>query len=261
MADLTGRVALVTGGSRGVGRAISLKLAAEGADVAVNYRRDEQAADATVADVVALGRHARAYRASVDRWDDDKAMVESIVADFGTVDILINNAGVASRGLSVVETEPEELDRVVRTHAFGAHYLCKLVVPHMRVHPRSDIVMISSVAARNLEPLGAPYNMGKAALEALAVTLAKEEQRHGIRVNIVAPGLVVTDMGDRLARAAMGAEDAAALDGVFPFGRVCRPEDVANVVSFLVSQEADYVSGQRIEVDGGGPVMVPAFQA
>lgn len=116
--------------------------------------------------------------------------------------------------------------------------------------------MVSSVATSHMGPNGAPYNMGKAAMEALAKTLAKEERPHGIHVNIVAPGLVETDMGLRLARAMTGQkdmEDLRALDAASPFGRVCQPIDVANVVLWLCSDGAGYVTGQRIECDGGGP--------
>lgn len=248
------RVALVTGGSRGIGRAISLRLAAVGVQVAVNYRRDQEAAAATVAEIEASGGHARTYQASIDRRDDDAAMAEAVLADFGQVDILVHNGGIASRGRSVADTDPEEMERVVRTHAFGPFYLSKLLVPQMRQRPRGDVVFISSVATRHHPGNGSPYNMGKAAAEALALTLAKEEQAHGIRVNIVAPGLVVTEMGDRLAKATSGGQvsGAAELDASFPFGRVGRPADVADVVAFLVSDAGSYVSGQRIEVDGGG---------
>jgi NAD(P)-dependent dehydrogenase (short-subunit alcohol dehydrogenase family) len=152
----------------------------------------------------------------------------------------------------VIDTDPEELERVVRTHALGAHHLCQAVLPSMRTRPRGDIVMISSRIARDHPPNGAPYAMGKAALEALAFTLANEERAAGIHVNVVAPGLVDTDMGQRLARATMGTRDIHELDAHFPFGRVCSPEDVAGVVRFLVSDAAGYVTGQKIYVDGGG---------
>jgi 3-oxoacyl-[acyl-carrier protein] reductase len=245
---LEGRVALVTGGGRGIGRAIALALAEDGADVAVNYRKDETAAQETVAAIEALGRRARAYPGSVDSYEDDRRMVEAAVADFGFVDILVNNAGIASRGQSVQKTDPAELERVIRTHAFGAHHLCQLVLPSMKTRPRGDIIMISSVATLHLDGGGAPYNMAKAALEALAFTLSKEVKKRGIRVNVVAPGLVETEMGRRLMKATAGVDDLRKLDASMPFGRVCQPEDVANAVRWLVSDRAAYISGEKINV-------------
>lgn len=254
MGSLKGRVALVSGGGRGIGRAISLALAADGATVAINYRRDEEAARDTLASIKADGGNAGMFAAAVDDFDQTEAMVASIVDEFGPIGILVNNAGIASRGLSVVDTEPSELRRVVATHAFGSHYLAKLVVPGMRQLGRGDIVMISSTATRGLAANGAPYNMAKSALESLALTLSKEERAHGIRVNIVAPGLVETEMGRRLVKATAGITDMRALDASMPFGKVCQPEDVANVVRFLVSDHNSYVTGERIYCDGGGPL-------
>ena len=250
--SLEGRVALVTGGGRGIGRAIALGLAEDGADVAINYRRDEEAARDTANAVEALGRRAAIYRASVDDFDADTTMVEGVLKDFGFVDILINNAGLASRGQSVADTEPKELERVVRTHAFGPHFLSKLVLPSMRARGGGAIVMISSSATRQHAANGAPYNMGKAAMESLAFTLANEERKNGIRVNTVAPGLVETEMGRRLVKAVSNVSDLRALDASMPFGHVCTPEEVAEVVRFLVSDRAAYVTGERIYVDGGG---------
>ena len=249
------RVALVTGGGRGVGKGISLSLAAAGASVAVNYRRDEESAAETVREIEALGGKAIAFSASVDDYKQNAQMVTDIERDLGPVSILVNNAGIASRGRSVVDTDPEEMRRVVATHAFGPHYLAALTLPKMRTLGRGDIVMISSVATRSLGPNGAPYNMGKTAMEALAYTLAKEEREHGIRVNIVAPGLVDTDMGQRLIKAVQGVEDIRSLDQSMPFGRVCQPEDVANVVRFLVSDENSYLTGERLYCDGGGQLL------
>jgi 3-oxoacyl-[acyl-carrier protein] reductase len=248
---LEGRVALVTGGSRGIGKGIALGLAADGADVAINYRRDEEAARETVAEIESLGRKAAAYKASIDNIDEDQAMVDDALSTFGHVDILVNNAGIASRGGSVAKTDPAEVERVIGTHAIGAHHLCRMLVPQMRERERGDIIMISSVATRTLGGGGAPYNMAKAALEALAITLANEEKTKGIRVNIVAPGLVDTEMGRRLVKGAMGVEDIRTLDKGMPLGRVCTPDDVAGVVRFLVSDAAFYVTGQRIYVEGG----------
>ena len=238
-----------------MGRAIALALAADGADVAVNYRRDDEAAAETVAAIEASGRRAIAVQASVDDPEADAEMVERVAGELGRISILVNNAGQASRGDRVSDTDPAEVGRLLGTHAVGPHHLCRLVVPHMRTCERGDIVFISSVATDHMAGRGGPYNMAKAAMEALAMTLAKEEQRNGIRVNVVAPGLVETEMGRRLVKAG-GVDDIRALHDAYPFGRVCQPEDVAEVVRFLVSDAGSYVSGTRIRVDGGGSVPV-----
>jgi NAD(P)-dependent dehydrogenase (short-subunit alcohol dehydrogenase family) len=249
--DLQGRVALVTGGGRGIGRAISLAFAEDGADVAVSYRRDKEAADDTVAEIEALGRRAVAVGGSLEVLEEVRAVASTAIDALGPVDILVNNAGVASRGNSVADTDPEEVQRLVRTHAIGPHWLSAAVLPDMRTRPRGDIIFVSSAATRRYAANGAPYNMGKAAMEALALTLAKEELANGIHVNIVAPGLVRTEMGRRLVRS--WGQDIEKIDPAMPFGRVCRPEDIADVVRWLVSDRAGYVTGERIYVDGGGP--------
>ena len=248
---LDGRVALVSGGGRGIGRAVALALAEDGADVAINYRRDEQAAADTVAEIEKLGRQAAKYHASVDSWEEDAAMVDAVLSDFGGVDILVNNAGIASRGHSVADTDPAEFERVWRTHTFGAFALSKLVLPSMRERPRGDIVMVSSAATVHMAGYSSPYNVAKAGLEALARTLAKEERRHDIHVNVVAPGLVETEMGRRLVKGAMGVEDITTLNEGSPFGHVCTPEEVADVVRFLVSDAGGYLTDQKLTIDGG----------
>lgn len=256
--QMDGRIAFVSGGGRGIGRAISELLAAEGAVVAVNYRRDGAAAAATVEKIQQDGGRAKAYAGSIDDPEACRSMIELVVADFGGLDTLVCNAGIASRGHSVADTDPDEMIKVIATHAFGAHHLARLALPHIRARAasgRGDIVMISSVATSSMNANGAPYSMGKAAMEALAFTLAKEERRNGIHVNVVAPGLVETDMGIRLARAITGIremDDLRALDSASPFGRVCQPLDVAEVVLWLCSSGSGYVTGQRIECNGGG---------
>jgi NAD(P)-dependent dehydrogenase (short-subunit alcohol dehydrogenase family) len=250
--ELSGRVALVTGSSRGIGRAIARGLAEDGADVVVNYRREADAAAEAVAEIEALGRKAVAVGASVDNFEDARRLVAEAVEAMGQLDIVVCNAGIASRGRAVVDTEPDEVARVVGTHAFGAWYVCHEAVPHLRRRPRGDIVMISSVASMSNGANGTPYNMGKAALESLAFTLAKEERPYGIHVNVVAPGLVETEMGRRLARAVAGVTDLRKIDEVMPFGRVCQPEDVADVVRFFCSKKAGYLTGERLYVWGGG---------
>jgi 3-oxoacyl-[acyl-carrier protein] reductase len=248
---LEGRVALVSGGGRGIGRAVALALAEDGADVAVNYRRDEEAAADTVAEIEKLGRRAEKYQASVDSWEEDEAMVGAALSEFGAIDILVNNAGIASRGHSVVKTDPAEFERVWRTHAFGAFALSKLVLPGMRERTRGDIVMVSSAATVHWGANSSPYNVAKASLEALARTLAKEERRNNIHVNVVAPGLVETEMGRRLVKGAMGVDDIGTMHAGAPFGHVCTPEEVADAIRFLVSDAAGYLTDQKLTIDGG----------
>jgi 3-oxoacyl-[acyl-carrier protein] reductase len=249
--SLAGRVALVTGAGRGIGRGIAIELARCGASVAINYRRDVEAADAAVRAITSAGGQAVALQASVSELEHVDALADAALAAFGHVDIVVANAGIASRGHSVGDTDPAEVQRVMMTHALGAHRLVQRLLPSMRAQPRGDVVAISSSELVHMRANGAPYNMAKAALEAFALTLANEEIANGIRVNIVAPGLVATDMGDRLVKAKLGVDGVAALDATQPLGRVCRPEDVARVVRFLVSDDAAFVTGQRVVVDGG----------
>ncbi len=248
---MNGRRALVTGGGRGVGAAISRALAAAGADVVVNARRDRESADAVAAEVRALGRRSSVVMGSVAETDECRRIAEEATEALGSIDLVVHNAGIASSGRSVKRTESAEVERLLWTHAIGPHALTSALVDGLRAAPRGDVVFISSVATRHLAANGAPYNMGKAAMEALAMSLAKEEIRHGVHVNVVAPGLVDTEMGQRLMAAVAGIDDMSALDSSMPLGRVCQPEDVAAVVVFLCSPGSGYVTGQRIEVDGG----------
>ena len=250
--NLSGRTALVTGASRGIGRGIAVALATAGADIAVNYTRDEEAAAEAVAQIRALGRKAKAYRASVTDEEACAAMIAAIEADFGPLSILVNNAGIASRGRAVADTDAAEVEKLLAIHAVGPHRLSRLALPQLRQHERSDIVIISSVATLGHAANGAPYTMGKAAGEALALTLAKEEVRNGVRVNIVSPSLTVSDMGERLARAITGQDDIHLLDAKFPFGRVSNPDDVAAAVLWFVSDANPYCSGQKLNIDGAG---------
>jgi NAD(P)-dependent dehydrogenase (short-subunit alcohol dehydrogenase family) len=251
--QLAGRVALVSGGGRGIGRGISEALGGAGATVAVVYHRDGDAAADTVETIAKAGGSATAHRASVESFEECAKLRDEVLAAHGSVDILVSNAGIASKGRSITKTEPEEMERHFGIHVMGAFHLAHLFAPQMRELPRGDIVVVSSVMAGRNPGGAAPYNVAKSALESLAFTLAKEEQRHGTHVNIVAPGLVESDMGRRLVKAS-GVDDIHSLDAVSPFGHVCEPEDVARVVLFLVSGLGGYVTGQRIEIDGGGMV-------
>ena len=257
MSRLDGRVALVTGSSRGVGRGVALRLAADGAAVAVNYRRDAQAADEVVEQIVSAGGRAKAYAAAIGDEAAVDAMVDAVRADLGPVDIVVSNAGTASKGQSVGDTPGADFLSLLRVHALGPIHLLQRVLPDMRAAGRGDVVMISSSTVTEAPENSAPYTMAKAAMEMCVRTLAREERAHGIRANIVAPGLVETDMGRRLVSAATGGGSIEDLAHSYPFGRVCTPADVAAAVAYLVSADAAYVTGQRITVDGGGrPISV-----
>jgi len=225
--------------------------------VAINYHSGKEGAEETLQAILQDGGTAKIYGASVADYAESSKMVKEVIRDFGHIDILVNNAGIASRGKAVADTDAAEVEKLLAVHAVGAHQLCAAVLPSMRTQERGDIVFISSVATANNSAKGAPYNMGKAAMEALALTLAKEERKHGIRVNIAAPGLVETDMGVRLSRSLTGNKeltDLRSLDENAPFGHVCQPIDVANVVLWFCSPGSAYVTGQRVQCDGGGAI-------
>ena len=223
-----GRVALVTGGSRGIGRACALALAGDGFDVAVNYRRDARGRGRRRWQAIeALGRRARCLRGRGGVARRGRAMVDAVLEDFGAVDTLVHSAGHRQPGPHRGRHRPRRARARASPSTPSAPITCAgWCSRRCGARPRGDVVFVSSVAAKLLAPNSAPYNMAKAALEALAMTLAKEERRHGIHVNVVAPGLVVTEMGRRLVRA-MGVDDIATMDASAAFGRVCRPEDVA----------------------------------
>lgn len=248
--NLQGRTALVTGGSRGIGRGIALALAQAGADVAINYRRDEAAAKATVADIEALGRKAMAYQADVANYDQVKEMVARVGEAMGKIDILVSNAGIISRGLPISDTDITEVQRLMNINFFGAFHCIQAILPHMRKQPRGDIILISSRAALACMARRGPYAASKAALEALGKCLAKEEQPNNIRVNIIGPGLVETEMGRRMVKARHGV-DIKEIYATQPFGRVSQPEDIGHLVVFLCSKEGEYITGQVIYVHGG----------
>jgi NAD(P)-dependent dehydrogenase (short-subunit alcohol dehydrogenase family) len=251
--SLAGRVALVTGGSRGVGAGVARGLAEAGSAVALSYRRDAAAADVVVKEIRSAGGQAIAVRANAIDAAAWNAAVEIITNEFGHVDLLVSNAGTASSGKTVLDTPPHEFSLLMGVHTFGPLALIRRVLPDMRTAGRADIVMISSAITTDTPERSAPYSMAKAAMESACRTLAREERQHGIRVNIIAPGLVNTEMGARLVKASTaGAStiDDTAASG--PFGRICEPADVAAAVCFLASDHAGYITGQRLVLDGGG---------
>jgi 3-oxoacyl-[acyl-carrier protein] reductase len=250
---LQGRTAMVTGGSRGIGRAICEYFAREGANVAINYTANEAQAREVAQEARKCGVRAEIYRADVTDWPAVNVMCERAIADFGQIDALINNAGMGSAAVdrpTIVEGTDEQYQLLLGVNLWGPIYMCRALVPHMRKAARSDVIVLSSIAAQSMGAHAGLYNISKAAAEALAHTLAKEERDSGMRVNIVAPGLVDTDMGRKLA-AKLGTANIRDRDRESPFGFVCTAEDVAAAVVFLCSKDARYITDERISVSGG----------
>lgn len=245
MGRLAGKVALVTGGGRGIGRGIVLELAREGADLAINYRKGLAAAEATAAQVRALGRRAEIVQADVGDHEAVAAMVAYVVARLGRLDIVVANSGVASRFQAVAELEPAEWRRVMSTDLDGAFYTARLVAPHL-VESKGSLIFISSVGADMAAAGGAPYHCAKAAVNTLTKVLAKELAPAGVRVNAIAPGLVRSDMGDRLLKF-FGDE----LVKTIPLGRPGEPVDIGRAAVFLASADAGWITGKILRVDGG----------
>ena len=190
------------------------------ASVQALHWRNVEAANAVAAEIQTLGRRAGVYQADITQEAACQAMVAAVLADFGKVDILVNNAGIGSIHFGqplVTDTHPADLQRLFDHHVMGPLYLCKLLVPPMRGLPRGDVVMISSHATHALSPRMGTYNVAKAGMEALAYTLAKEERQYGIRVNIVAPGIIETDTTQPLMATTRGITDLRALDAVVLF--------------------------------------------
>ena len=243
--DFTNKTAVVTGGSRGIGRAICLELAKGGANVVLCYAGNEAAAAETVAACEALGAKALAVRCDVAASADVKALMDAAVKEFGRVDILVNNAGVTRDGLAMMMKE-EDFDAVVNTNLRGAFLCSKAVMRQMMRQRYGRIVNLSSVVGLHGNAGQANYAASKAGLIGLTKSLAKELATRGITVNAVAPGFIETDMTAAMPEAAKTATLAA-----IPMQRLGNPEDVARAVAFLASEEAAYVTGQVLAIDGG----------
>jgi 3-oxoacyl-[acyl-carrier protein] reductase len=243
--DLTGKTALVTGASRGIGRAIAIALAEAGADVAVNYAGSEAAAAETVKAIEALGRKAYAVKANVGKSAEFDAMVAGVLETFGKLDILVNNAGITRDNL-IMRMKEEEFDEVIETNLKGVFNGIKAVTRSMMKQRYGRIINISSVVGTLGNAGQANYVAAKAGVIGLTKSAARELATRNITVNAVAPGFIGTDMTDKLP-----ADMKEKLEKEIPLGRMGRPEEIASAVLYLASDAASYMTGQTIHVDGG----------
>ncbi|MFN2283936.1 MAG: 3-oxoacyl-[acyl-carrier-protein] reductase [Anaerolineae bacterium] len=245
MATLEGKKALVTGGSRGIGRAIALELARQGADVAVNYARNAEAATQVVAEIETLGRSAVALPADVGDFDQAAALVKAAIKALGRLDVLVNNAGI-TRDTLLLRMQEADWDEVLRVNLKGVFNTSKAAVRSMMRQRAGRIINISSVSGLMGQVGQANYSAAKAGMIGLTKSMAREFAARGITVNAVAPGLITTDM-----TAALDEELREQMRSLIPLGRFGVAEDVAHVVAFLASDAAAYITGAVLPVDGG----------
>ena len=243
--QLDGKVALVTGASRGIGRSIALMLAARGADIVINYAGNTEAAEKTKAEVEALGRKAMVIKADVGDTAACEAMVAEVVKEMGKIDILVNNAGITRDGL-LMRMKEADWDAVLTTNLKSVYNCTKAVIKYMMKARSGRIVSISSVVGAMGNAGQANYAAAKAGIMGFTKAVAKEVASRGITVNAVAPGFIATDM-----TAVLPEKVVESLKAAIPMGRLGAPEDIAKAVAFLVSEDAAYITGQTLHVNGG----------
>ncbi len=244
MLDPKNKVAVITGGGRGIGKATALRLAEEGADVAILFREREKTANEVVEKIKQMGRKAKAYRVDVTEWEEVKKAFKEIEKDFGRIDILVNNAGVLLQYKPLEEIEIDEWNLVLQVNLRGVFYCSKAAIPIMKKTPGGVIINISSFASRLGGTLGTHYAASKAGVNGLTVSLSQELVPHGIRVNAVAPGPVETEVVLNLPK-----EKVNEIVSRVSLKRLGKPEEVADAVAFLVRNE--YVTGEVIDINGG----------
>ena len=242
---LEGKVALVTGASRGIGKAIALLLAENGADVAVNFAGSTAAAEAVAAEIEKIGRKAILVQGDVSQTEVCAEMVDKVVKELGHIDILVNNAGI-TRDTLLLRMKEEDWDAVLNTNLKGVFNCTKAAVKYMAKQRSGSIVNISSVVALMGNAGQANYAAAKAGILGFTRSVAKEMAARGIRVNAVTPGFIKTDMTSVLSEKVV-----AAMEASIPLARLGEPEDIAKAVLFLVSDNAAYITGQTLHVDGG----------
>ncbi|MBU3106502.1 elongation factor P 5-aminopentanone reductase [Clostridium gasigenes] len=245
MGRLRGKVALVTGASRGIGKAIALELSRDGASVIINYSKDDNGAELTLVEIIANGGSAKLLKGDISSFEKSKIIIDEAIKMFGKIDILVNNAGISQIGLFMDSSE-EGIDAIIGTNLLGAMYLSKHVLPHMISKGYGNIVNISSMWGEVGASCEVLYSASKGGLNLFTKALAKEVALSGVRVNAIAPGVIETEMNSFL-----GEEERKALEEEIPMGRFGDAKEIGKAVSFLCDDNCKYLTGQIIRIDGG----------
>lgn len=243
--DITGKIAIVTGAGQGIGKAISIRLANAGADVAI-LDLNLQSAETVAKKIETIGRHAIPIQVDVSKSENVNAAVRRILTEFGRIDILVNNAGIAGRTIPLTDLEESDWDEVIGVNLSGVFLCCKAVIGTMIAQDYGRIVNIASIAGKEGNPTMIPYSVSKAGVICLTKALAKEVTDYNIRVNAVSPAVIETPIMDGMAQSTIDY-----MVSKIPLGRIGKPEEVAAVVNFLASDEASFVTGQCYDVSGG----------
>lgn len=242
---LENKKVMITGGSRGIGRAMAIAVAQAGADVAVIYNGNKEAADKVCEEIRAMGRQAAAFKCDVGNFEEAGKTVQAVNKELGGLDVLVNNAGITKDGL-IFTLKEDDFDRVIETNLKGAFNTIKHAAKIMMKNRKGTIINITSVSGMMGNPGQANYAAAKAGMIGLTKTVAKELAARGITCNAIAPGFVATEMTDKLSD-----EVKDSIDSVVPLKRMAQPEDIANAAVFLASDKASYITGEVLKVDGG----------
>ncbi len=241
---------VVTGGTRGIGKAIALRMSADGYKTLLTYKSDESSAIETTQEIRNLGSECVCVKANLTRPESVDTVVETALSTWGKIDVLVNNAAISSNENLIADTDPEDWKEMINVNLNSVFDITRKVIPIMRRRGGGNIVNLSSNITKRLAPTFGAYAVSKAGLEALTIILAKEEAPNGIRVNAIAPGPINTKMLQGLLDE-MGPEKAKAFLNMVPMKRAGEPEEIASMVAMLVSDVSSYVTGQVIFVNGG----------
>lgn len=242
MYDLNNKVILITGGSRGIGKSITLKMAQNGANVALTYMGHKEKALTICEEIKNINKKAKAFYCDVSNFEDTKTLINNVIDEFGTIDVLINNAGITGKNALAFSLTPEDFDSVINTNLKGTFNMCKNIYPLFVKKHTGKIINIASVAGINGLPGQSIYSASKAGIIGFSKSIAKELASRNITCNVIAPGFIETDMTDNVKNS---------VKDTIPMKQLGTPDDIANTAVFLASEGANYITGEVIKVDGG----------